>query len=124
MKHSPEFLRMVEKAKETVAEVYIDDLAKEIAMPQKNLNYVLIDVREESEWKSGHLPKSIHLGKGIIERDIEVKVPDKNTTIVLYCGGGFRSLLAGKALKEMGYKNVTSLAGGWREWNEKKLPTE
>ncbi len=122
MKHSPGFLVMVEAAKEFVKETSIDEHAKKIVAG--NADFVLVDVREDNEWQAGHLPGSLHLSKGIIERDVEVKIPDKNAHIVLYCGGGYRSLLAGKALKEMGYKNVFSLAGGWREWKDKKLPIE
>ena len=84
----------------------------------------LVDVREDSEWAKGHLPNAIHLGKGVIERDIETKVPDKNAELVLYCGGGFRSALAADNLQKMGYKNVLSMDGGWRGWTESGYPTQ
>lgn len=84
----------------------------------------LVDVREDGEWAKGRLPGAIHLGKGIIERDIEATIPDTNAEIVLYCGGGFRSVLAADNLRKMGYANVVSMDGGWREWTEKRLPTE
>ncbi|PYT14493.1 MAG: sulfurtransferase [Acidobacteria bacterium] len=86
--------------------------------------HLLIDVREDTEWAAGHAAGAIHLGKGIIERDIETRVPDKSTTLVLYCGGVFRSALAADALQKMGYANVISLDGGWRAWNEAGLPVE
>jgi rhodanese-related sulfurtransferase len=83
---------------------------------------LLIDVREDREWQSGHLPNAVHIGKGVIERDIETAVTDKNTTIVLYCGGGFRSALAGDMLQLMGYSDVLSLAGGYTAWVNAGLP--
>jgi rhodanese-related sulfurtransferase len=85
---------------------------------------MLIDVREDNEWAAGHAAGAIHLGKGIIERDIETKVPDKSATLVLYCGGGFRSALVADALQQMGYENPISLDGGWRAWNEAGMPVE
>jgi rhodanese-related sulfurtransferase len=85
---------------------------------------VLIDVREESEWTAGHAAGAIHLGKGVIERDIETKIPDKQTAMVLYCGGGFRSALSADALQQMGYTNVISLDGGWRAYQQSGLPIE
>ena len=85
---------------------------------------VLADVREDREWEAGHIRGSAHIGKGVIERDIESKVPDKNTEIILYCGGGFRSALAADNLQKMGYRNVISMDGGWRRWNELGYPTE
>ncbi len=118
MKHSPHFLKLVESAKKSIREVSCETVEQAIA--RGKVDFLLIDVREESEWREGHLPGACHLGKGIIERDIEVKCPDFNQTIVLYCGGGFRSALAGEALQKMGYKNVLSMAGGVREWKEKK----
>jgi rhodanese-related sulfurtransferase len=84
---------------------------------------ILVDTREESEWAHGHLPNAIHLGKGVIERDIEKQVPDKAAPLVLYCGGGFRSALAADNLQKMGYTNVISMDGGWRGWNEAGFPT-
>jgi rhodanese-related sulfurtransferase len=86
--------------------------------------FVLVDVREESEWAQGHLPGAMHLGKGIIERDVEQRVPDTGAKIILYCGGGFRSALAADNLKKMGYTNVESMDGGWRGWTGAGLPTQ
>jgi rhodanese-related sulfurtransferase len=91
-------------------------------MPRQG--HVLIDVREDSEWQAGHAAGAVHLGKGVIERDIETRIPDKNTTLVLYCGGGFRSALAADAVAKMGYAKAISLDGGWRAWNEAGLPVE
>ncbi|HNY40066.1 MAG TPA: rhodanese-like domain-containing protein, partial [Bryobacteraceae bacterium] len=93
-------------------------------MIEANTPHVLIDTREDSEWARGHLPGAIHLCKGIIEHDIEAKVPDKATTLVLYCGGGYRSALAGDNLLKMGYTNVISMDGGWRGWTEAGMPVE
>jgi rhodanese-related sulfurtransferase len=119
MKHSEGFLALVNDAKSRVKEIGIDELKK---MPREE--YQLIDVREDSEWAAGHAAGAIHLGKGIIERDIETKVPDKTETLVLYCGGGFRSALVADALQKMGYQNPISLDGGWRAWNEAGLGVE
>ncbi|MCS7045598.1 MAG: rhodanese-like domain-containing protein, partial [Gemmataceae bacterium] len=90
---------------------------------QRREPFVLIDVREDHEWAKGHIPGAIHLGKGIIERDIEARVPDPTTPLVLYCGGGYRSALAADNLQKMGYVNVLSMDGGWRAWKELGLPT-
>jgi rhodanese-related sulfurtransferase len=117
--HNQGFLKLVNDAKSRVKEVDIDQYQK---MPKKD--HVLIDVREDNEWTAGHAAGAIHLGKGIIERDIETKVPDKSTTLVLYCGGGFRSALAADALRQMGYENAISLDGGWRAWTGAGLPVE
>jgi rhodanese-related sulfurtransferase len=119
MKHNEGFLALVNDAKSRVKEIGIDELKK---MPREE--YQLIDVREDSEWAAGHAAGAIHLGKGIIERDIETKVPDKTETLVLYCGGGFRSALVADALQKMGYQNPISLDGGWRAWNEAGLGVE
>jgi rhodanese-related sulfurtransferase len=119
MQHSPGFLALVNEAKSRVKQVNIDEYRK---MPRQG--HVLIDVREDSEWQAGHAAGAVHLGKGVIERDIETRIPDKNTTLVLYCGGGFRSALAADALAKMGYANAISLDGGWRAWNEAGLPLE
>ena len=121
MKHSPGFLRIVDDAKTRIREVGVDDVK---AMLEQNQPFVLIDVREESEWVRGHLPRAQHLSKGIIERDIETAIPDHAARIVLYCGGGFRSALAADALQKMGYTDVISMDGGWREWTEKQYPVE
>jgi rhodanese-related sulfurtransferase len=117
--HSPAFLKLVEDAKTRIRETTVDAVKANIDAGE---SFTLIDVREESEWAAGHIPGAIHLGKGIIERDIEVKIPDLSTPIVLYCGGGFRSALAADALQKMGYTNVVSMDGGWREWTQKGLP--
>jgi len=119
LKHSEGFLAIVNDAKSRVREISVDELK---CMPREK--YQLIDVREDSEWAAGHAAGAIHIGKGVIERDIEAKVPDKNETLVLYCGGGFRSALAAEALQKMGYQNPISLAGGWRAWNEAGMPLE
>lgn len=118
MKHSPAFLALVEDAKSRVPHI---DVAQYQALEDKG---ILIDVREESEWNAAHAAGAIHLGKGIIERDIEARVPDKSQRLVLYCGGGYRSALAGDALMKMGYTDVISLDGGWRAWKEANLPIE
>lgn len=115
-KHNDGFLLMVEDAKSRVPEITIDDLFT------VDKSFVLVDVREDNEWQAGHLPKAIHLGKGIIERDIETVIPDKQQTLILYCGGGFRSALAGDALLRMGYLHVISLAGGFTAWRHAGLP--
>lgn len=115
--HSPGFLSLVDDAKSRVREIDVPGYQAISDRP-----HVLIDTREESEWAAGHAAGAIHLGKGIIERDIESRVPDHDTTIVLYCGGGFRSALAADALQKMGYTDVMSLDGGWRAWKETNLP--
>jgi rhodanese-related sulfurtransferase len=117
--HSPRFLRLVQNAKQRVHEISIDDVKGQLDRGNKLL---LIDVREESEYAKDHLPGAIHLGKGVIERDIEESVPDLNTPMVLYCGGGYRSALAADNLQKMGYTNVLSMDGGVRGWREKGLP--
>ena len=118
--HSPAFLALVNDSKARVKEV---DVAQTLARLKANPKAVLIDVREDSEWAAGHAAQAKHLGKGIIERDINEAVPDTGTELILYCGGGFRSALAGDALQKMGYTNVRSMAGGWRAWNEAGAPT-
>jgi len=117
--HNPGFLALVNDAKSRVKQVNIDEYRK---MPRRG--HLLIDVREDHEWAAGHAAGAIHLSKGIIERDIETKAPDKSATMVLYCGGGYRSALVAEALGKMGYKNPISLDGGWRAWNEAGLPVE
>ncbi len=119
--HNPGFLALVNAAKSRIREMDIQQYKQMISSRDPHL---LIDVREDSEWSAGHAAGSLHLGKGIIERDIESKVPDKETTLVLYCGGGFRSALAGDALRQMGYANVISLDGGWRAYQGSGLPVE
>lgn len=119
MAHSTRFLEIVNEAKSRVREVTVDDVKQKLDRGEK---FVLVDVREESEWAKDHLPGAIHLGKGVIERDVEQKVPDPATPLVLYCGGGFRSALAADNLQKMGYKNVVSMDGGIRDWREKGYP--
>ena len=119
--HTPGFLAIVKDAKSRVREFGIDEYRARLARGEE---WVLIDTREDHEWEAGHLPGAIHLSKGIIEREIEHAVPDKATPIVLQCGGGFRSALAGDNLQKMGYTNVVSLDGGYRGWVERRLPVE
>jgi rhodanese-related sulfurtransferase len=114
--HSPRFLKIVEDTKKRVREVTVDDVKAKLDRGEK---FLLVDVREESEYAADHLPGAVHLGKGIIERDVEDRVPDPNTPMVLYCGGGFRSALAADNLQTMGYTNVLSMDGGIRGWREK-----
>ncbi len=114
--HSPGFLAVVANAKSRVKEIDIEQL-QQLAKP-----FLLIDVREDREWQNGHLPNALHIGKGVIERDIETAVADKSTVLVLYCGGGFRSALAGDMLQLMGYSEVLSLAGGYTAWVNAGLP--
>lgn len=121
MKHSRGFLALVNDARRRVRET---DIATIWARVSRHEKFHLIDVREDNEFAKGHLPGSIHLGKGIIERDIESTVPDQNAEIVLYCGGGFRSALAAEALQRMGYHNVISMDGGYRGWVEAGHPVE
>ena len=106
---------MVDDAKTRIKEVDIHQVKQWLDSDKK---FSLIDVREDGEWAAGHLPRSIHIGKGIIERDIEQAIPDRNATLVLYCGGGYRSALAADNLQKMGYTDVASMAGGWRGWRE------
>jgi rhodanese-related sulfurtransferase len=120
MAHSPKFLQIVNEAKKRVKESNVQEVKTRIDAGEK---LTLVDVREESEWAAGHLPGAIFLGKGIIERDIEQRVPDMNTKLVLYCGGGFRSALAADNLQKMGYTNVESMDGGWKGWIGAGLPT-
>ena len=116
--HSPRFLQVVQDAKQRVRETNVDEIKARMDRGDK---FLLVDVREESEFAKDHLPGAIHLGKGIIERDIEAKVPDLNAPLVLYCGGGFRSALAADNLQKMGYTNVLSMDGGIRDWRERKF---
>jgi len=121
MAHAPKFLALVNEAKKRVKETNVADVKGRLDAGEK---FVLVDVREESEWGRGHLPGAVHLGKGIIERDIEQRVPDTNTRVILYCGGGFRSALAADNLQKMGYSNVESMDGGWKGWLEAGFPTQ
>ena len=121
-KHSPRFLKICEDAKANVKETNVEEVKRR--MDGGDRDFVLVDVREESEWTAGHMPGAVHLGKGVIERDIEQKIPDAGREIVLYCGGGFRSALAAENLQRMGYTNVISMDGGYRGWNEAGLPVK
>jgi rhodanese-related sulfurtransferase len=119
--HAPGFLKVVQDAKTRIRECTADEVKKRLDAGER---FTLVDVREESEYAAGRLPGAVHIGKGVIERDIEAKVPDPATPLVLYCGGGFRSALAADVLQKMGYANVLSMDGGWREWTQKAYPTE
>ena len=115
MKHSEGFLKLVDDAKSRVREISVAETQQRMRDDQ---DVKLIDVREDHEWNDAHAAGAIHLGKGIIERDIEATVLDKDTELILYCVGGYRSALAGDALQKMGYTNVFSMAGGWKAWKE------
>jgi rhodanese-related sulfurtransferase len=121
MAHAAKFLELVNGAKKRVKETNVADVKRRMDAGEK---FVLVDVREESEWARGHLPGAIHLGKGTIERDIEQRVPNAVTKMILYCGGGFRSALAADNLQKMGYTNVESMDGGWKGWLEAGLGTQ
>lgn len=121
MKHAEGFLNIVEDAKSRIRECTVEDVKTDRAA---GADHALVDVREDREFQAAHAAGSIHLGKGIIERDIEETIPDHDRKIVLYCGGGYRSALAADALQKMGYTNVYSLAGGWRAWKEAEMPIE
>jgi rhodanese-related sulfurtransferase len=115
MQHSPGFLKIVAEARSRVKELSVNDVKAKLA---RTASFVLVDVREESEWAAGHLPKAVHIGKGVMERDIEKKVPDTAQEIILYCGGGYRSALSADTLQKMGYTNVWSMDGGFRDWKQ------
>jgi rhodanese-related sulfurtransferase len=119
--HAPGFLKIVQDAKTRVKECTVDDVKRRLDAGER---FTLIDVREESEYAAGHVPGALHVSKGVIERDIEAKVPDPAAPVVLYCGGGYRSALAADNLQKMGYTNVISMDGGWRDWTGKGYPTE
>jgi len=121
MKHSPRFLKLVKSVKTRIRETDVHDVRRRLEAGE---TFYLVDVREESEWSRGHLPGAIHLSKGIIERDIEKTIADPSATIVLYCGGGFRSALVADSLQQMGYSDVRSMDGGWRGWREAGYPVE
>jgi rhodanese-related sulfurtransferase len=121
MVHSAGFLAIVNDAKSRIRQIDIEGYKKMQAAGQPHL---LVDVREDNEWAAGHAAGAVHLGKGIIERDIEAQVPDKSTRLVLYCGGGFRSALAADNLQKMGYTAAISLDGGWKAWQQAGLPVE
>jgi rhodanese-related sulfurtransferase len=120
MAHAPKFLKLVNETKARVTETNVADVKRRMDAGER---FVLVDVREDNEWAQGHLPGAVHLGKGIIERDIEARVPDTGAKVVLYCGGGFRSALVADNLQKMGYTSVESMDGGWRGWLEAGLPT-
>jgi len=120
VKHSPGFLKLAEDAKSRVHEVSVDEARRQLESGKAKL----IDVREESEWEAGHARGAQHLSKGLIERDIEGRVPDKKAELILYCGGGYRSALSADNLQKMGYTNVASMAGGWRAWEAAGAPVD
>jgi rhodanese-related sulfurtransferase len=117
--HSPQFLKLVDAARSLVRELNVEQVKTKLDRGEK---FHLVDVREDTEWAKDHLPRAIHLGRGVIERDIEQRIPDSNTEIVLYCGGGFRSALVAESLQKMGYSNVFSMDGGIRDWRERGYP--
>ena len=119
--HSPGFIKIVEDAKSRVKEITVQDVLAKRARGDK---FTLVDVREESEFAAGRAQGAVHLGKGVIERDIEKAVPDPDAELVLYCGGGFRSALAADNIQKMGYRRVLSMAGGWSAWRDAGAPTE
>lgn len=120
MKHAPGFERLCDEARARIEEIDVDAAAREARAPATHL----VDVREESEWAAGHAAGAIHLSKGIIERDVEERIPDRDARILCYCGGGYRSALVAENLGRMGYTRVASVAGGWRAWKAAGLPTE
>jgi rhodanese-related sulfurtransferase len=118
--HPEGFLKLVKEAKTRIKEEDYRDIKKKLDAGEP---MIIIDTREDNEWARGHIPNALHLGKGVIERDIEKAIPDKDATLVLYCGGGYRSALAADNLQKMGYRNVISMDGGWRGWTEAGFPT-
>ncbi len=121
MDHSLRFLKVVNDAKAGIREVTVDDVKARLARGE---SFELVDVREDNEWAAGHIKGAHHLGRGVLERDVEKAIPDTSREIILYCGGGFRSALAAESLQKMGYTNVASMDGGWRTWKERGGPTE
>lgn len=121
MAHSPGFLKLVNDAKRNIRETTVDEVASRL---EQGDTFHFVDTREDDEWRAGRARGAIHLGKGVIERDIETKIPNKDDEIILYCGGGFRSALAAEALQKMGYTNVISMDGGIREWRAKGFPED
>ena len=119
--HSPRFLAIVNDAKSRVRECTVDDVKRRMDAGE---TFHIVDVREDGEWNAGHVPGAVHLGKGVIERDVEKTFPDADTPLVLYCGGGYRSALAADALQRMGYTNVISMDGGWSGWKNAGYPVE
>jgi rhodanese-related sulfurtransferase len=120
VKHSPGFLKLVEDARSRIREIGVDDTRRKLDSGSARV----IDVREESEWAAGHIRGAEYMGRGVLERDIEQRIPDQSTELILYCGGGFRSALSADNLQQMGYTNVASMAGGWREWKAQGGPVE
>ena len=118
--HPEGFLKLVKEAKTRIKEEDFRDIKKKLDAGEP---MIVIDTREDNEWARGHIPNAVHLGKGVIERDIEKAIPDKDATLVLYCGGGYRSALAADNLQKIGYRNVISMDGGWRGWTEAGFPT-
>ncbi len=121
MKHSEGFVKVVNDSKTRIKELTVSETRERLS---NNPAAKLVDVREDNEWDAAHAAGAIHLGKGIIERDIEATVPDKSSEVILYCGGGYRSALAADVLQQMGYTNVFSMAGGWKAWKESGAPVE
>ena len=121
MSHSPAFLKIVDDAKSRIRQITPEEIKKRLDAKEE---LMLVDTREEFEWNNGRIVGAIHLSKGVIEREIEMLIPDMNQEIILYCGGGYRSALSADNLQKMGYTNVTSMEGGWRKWNELNYPTE
>ena len=121
MQHASRFLKLVNEAKSRIRETNVQDVKKRMDKGEK---LIVVDVREDNEVARGRIPGALHLGKGVIERDIEKAIPDTNAEIILYCGGGYRSALAADALRQMGYTNAVSMDGGWRGWTESGFPTE
>lgn len=119
MDHSPGFLRLVDAVRATVREISVDE-----ALARQAAGARLVDVREDGEWAAAHAAGAEHIGRGVLERDVERLVPDPDTELVLYCGGGYRSALAADTLQRMGYRNVASVAGGWRAWEAAGAPVE
>ncbi|MCO6523932.1 MAG: hypothetical protein J6562_02775 [Candidatus Schmidhempelia sp.] len=119
MQHNPGFVTLCQTAATQVKEISIEQVKTLI---DTNKLPLFIDIREDNEWQIGHIPLAIHLGRGIIERDIETLVPNKQTSIILYCGGGYRSILAAESLQKMGYGQVMSMRGGYRAWKEAGYP--
>ena len=120
MAHPPKFLKLVDDAKKRVKETNVQEVKRRMDAGEK---FLLVDVREDNEWAKGHILGAVHMGKGVIERDIEQRCPDTNAKLILYCGGGFRSALVADNLQKMGYTGVESMNGGWRGWIEAGLPT-
>jgi rhodanese-related sulfurtransferase len=118
--HPEGFLKLVKEAKTRIKEEDFREIKKKLDAGEP---MIIIDTREDNEWARGHIPNAVHLGKGVIERDIEKAIPDKDATLVLYCGGGYRSALAADNIQKMGYRNVISMDGGWRGWTEAGFPT-